>query len=395
MKNRLKILYLCPYLPIRGIHSGGGRMFEILKRASQRHDISIISFVDDFDKGGISELRRYCKKIYTICRNPISNSSFNFLTPDIFRLFYNSEMERMVEENVSRKNFDILQFEYLSMAQYMPRRTHSVTVLTQHELNFLSAFRSLKINSNVFGKFRLLGRMANIFYYEAKFLSKFDEIITLTDYERRLLVSFFPWANVDVVNMGVDLDYFIPTEDISETDDLLFIGYFNHYPNVDAVLYFYKDILPLIRSQIPDVSFTVVGFNPPKEILKLSQDNNVYVEGFVEDIRPYLKKSKVFIMPVRTGAGMRGKLLEAWAMGKAVVSTSVGCEGLNFRDGTVLIADKTEDFAKKTITLLENPDLRKRLGENGRRTAESMYSWDDLSLKLEEIYYRRLTEKDR
>ena len=155
--------------------------------------------------------------------------------------------------------------------------------------------------------------------------------------------------------------------------------------------YFYKDIFPLIRKKSPNVNFTIVGFSPPDSILALERDKNVTVTGYVKDIRPYLARSKVFVMPVRSGAGMRGKLFEAWGMGKAVVSTPVGCDGTGAIDGeSASIADNPHDFASRVIELMLDERKRARLGNNGRQLVEKKYNWDLLADQLGNLYKESL-----
>ncbi len=223
--------------------------------------------------------------------------------------------------------------------------------------------------------------------YEVKACEKFDKIITMTEYEKDVLKSFSAHLNIESVPMGVDTEMFKLNGGAVESADILYLGFFSHYPNVEAVLYFYRDILPAIKKEMPRVRFNIIGYDPPEEILRLQNNNGIKVTGYVEDIRPYLAGSKVFIMPIRLGMGMRGKLFEAWAMEKAIVSTSIGCEGIDAENGKdILIADNPVDFAKKVIMLIRDERLRKRLGKNGRKKAMQKYDWDILTKKLENIY---------
>jgi len=181
---------------------------------------------------------------------------------------------------------------------------------------------------------------------------------------------------------------------------LVYTGLISWKPNEDAVLYFIKEIYPLIKSahehkstraqetagahvrmcSCAPVRFIIVGKGPSQEIRDLAaQDPSITVTGFVDKVEPYVMDAKVFVVPLRIGSGTRLKILEAWAMGKAIVSTSVGCEGLDARDGeNILIADTPDEFARKTVEVLGDDDLRRRLEAGGRKTVEEKYSWDKI-----------------
>jgi glycosyltransferase involved in cell wall biosynthesis len=191
--------------------------------------------------------------------------------------------------------------------------------------------------------------------------------------------------------MGVDANYFTPNGHNSDNRDMVYVGFFRHRPNVDAALYFYRRILPLIKKEAGEVNLDIVGFDPPRQVWELNGRDGVRVTGYVEDIRPYICGAKVFVMPIRLGMGMRGKLFEAWAMGKAVVSTSIGCEGVDAVDGKdIFIADTPADFAAKAVRLLKDDKLREAMGAQAREKARLQYEWDIVAEGLENIYRKLL-----
>jgi len=168
---------------------------------------------------------------------------------------------------------------------------------------------------------------------------------------------------------------------------MIFVGAFQHLPNVEAMIYFCREILPAIRRQLPEVRLTIVGSKPPPAVVALSGIPNVEVTGQVEDLRPHMAESSVYVVPVRLGVGIRGKILEAWSMAMAVVSTPVGCAGLRAENGkNILVSDTAESFAASVVTLLKDPQLRLRLGAEGRRVAEEYYGWDRSAQQLDAVY---------
>ena len=172
-----------------------------------------------------------------------------------------------------------------------------------------------------------------------------------------------------------------------QANRLVFVGRMDYRPNVDAVRWFSREVLPRIREQIPNAVFQIVGGHPTKAVERLAARNRIEVTGFVEDVRPYLKEATAVVVPLRAGGGTRLKILEALAMGKAVVSTSVGAEGIEAvpqRD--LLIGDDPEAFASQVVRVIEDKNLRRSLGQAGRKLTEEKYGWDSIARDLERVY---------
>ena len=158
-------------------------------------------------------------------------------------------------------------------------------------------------------------------------------------------------------------------------------------PNEDAVAFFADEVLPRIQEKVPDVQFSIVGGNPSARVQRLAEREGVVVTGRVPEIKPYFAEATVFVVPLRIGSGTRLKILEALAMGKAIVSTSVGAEGLDLKDGEeIFIADEPIAFADAVTRLLTDPTLRRRIGENGRARVEQDYDWRSIGEKLHTLY---------
>jgi glycosyltransferase involved in cell wall biosynthesis len=203
-----------------------------------------------------------------------------------------------------------------------------------------------------------------------------DLTLTLTPEGREEVLHYNKNLLVKIVPHGVDVDFFKPDKRKPEKNAVMFLGNFGHKPNVDAVVYFYTEILPLIREKIKDVKFYIVGQKPPQEILDYAEEDKVIVTGFVESVKPYFDRSLVSVIPVRLGGGFRGKSLEAMASGVPVVSTSLGVQGVDGKDGEqFLLAETAQEFADKVSLLLTDEILHKKLAENGRKLMLEKYSW--------------------
>jgi len=218
-------------------------------------------------------------------------------------------------------------------------------------------------------------------------MKKFDGCVVVSEIDRELLIKMGVKSRLFVVPNGTNTKFFKPNNGKVVENSVLWIGHMDVHTNKDAVLYFWKDIYPILRRKYPEIKMTFVGTAPPKEIADAAQkDGQVKVTGFVDDIRPHIDEAAVMVVPIRIGSGTRLKILDAMAMGKAIVSTSVGCEGLNVNDGKdILIADDPEGFSNKTIELLMNADKRVNLEKNAIELAKT-YDWDLITQKQEHVY---------
>jgi glycosyltransferase involved in cell wall biosynthesis len=218
-------------------------------------------------------------------------------------------------------------------------------------------------------------------------MEKFDGCVVVSEIDRQLLRQMGINNNLFVVPNGTNTEFFKSTGKKVIDNSVLWIGHMDVHTNKDAVLYFWREIYPILKKKYPEVKMTFVGTAPPKEIADAARaDGHVRVTGFVDDIRPFIEEAAVMVVPIRIGSGTRLKILDAMAMGKAIVSTSVGCEGINVSNGrNILIADHPYDFANKTIGLLKSPDLRTNLGENALELAKS-YDWNLIREKQEAVY---------
>jgi glycosyltransferase involved in cell wall biosynthesis len=204
-----------------------------------------------------------------------------------------------------------------------------------------------------------------------------DHVITVSDTDRDTFARFLDSKKLTVTPTGVDVDYFKPLSVEEAPNSLVFTGSMDWLPNEDAVLYFVDAIFPLIKQQCPEVSFEVVGRNPSRKLQALAErEKSMRLTGWVDDIRLFVARAAICIVPLRIGGGTRLKIFEAMAMGKAVISTTVGAEGLPVESGKdILLADTPNDFAQSVIGLLRDSLLRRRLGTGARSLVQENYSW--------------------
>src|SRR5258708_9377275 len=205
-----------------------------------------------------------------------------------------------------------------------------------------------------------------------------DLVLMTSERERHILKGLLPENLIEVVPNGVDSEAFSEICHVQEVPhQIIFTGTMNYYPNINAVLFFAQQCWPLIRAQVPDATWQIVGRNLPSAVRLLAESPGVVVTGRVPDVRPHLAASAIAIAPLQIGSGTRLKILEAFAMRKAVVSTSVGYEGLSLVPGKhLIVADQPEEIAQAIVVLMNNPEMREALGTAGREAVETEYSWE-------------------
>ncbi len=392
--SKPRLLWLTAYLPHTGRHAGAGRMFQLLKRLSPHYRITLLSFLEtDDERAFLPEVQRLCESVIAMRRS--RRRRWHIFAYEPFDEFRTPEMERALDRCLEESDFDLIQLEYTQMACYADRSRRIPTILTKHEVDFAACSRRARMESGFAGKARWFYNYLQVLDREVKLTREADAAVCMTDPDARELKRYCPSVPTHVINTGVDLEYFRPPKLPAEGSRLVFVGAFQHLPNVEAMIYFCREVLPLVRKETPCAELFIVGSNPAPSILGLSEIPGVHVTGFVADIRPFMALSAVYVVPLRLGVGIRGKILEAWSMAMAVVSTPVGCAGLRCEHGkNILIADSTRELAAQITLSLRNPELRQRLGAEGRRTAEQFYGWERSAGQLDALYRHYLNRPD-
>jgi glycosyltransferase involved in cell wall biosynthesis len=233
---------------------------------------------------------------------------------------------------------------------------------------------------------------------EARVVREADAAVAVSDTDRELFAEQSEPEHVTVIPTGVDAEYFAPHGVPEIPNRLVFSGSMDWYPNEDAIVYFAEHVWPILRAARPSVSLTVVGRHPSARLAALAKTAGITLTGTVDDVRPFVDEAAVYVVPLRVGGGTRLKILEALAMGKPVVSTTVGAEGLTLVPGRhYLVADGAEAFARTVLDLLDAPAVRASLGQAGRRLVEERHSWDRVAADFERsldwaVRHRQLSE---
>jgi len=298
---------------------------------------------------------------------------------------------------ISEEEFDVVQVEGIEMAAFgflvtvRPPGSRPLLVFDDHNAEYVlqrSAFETDRRDPR-----RWLGALYSwiqwrkLMRYEARCCRTFDRVVAVSATDADALRALDPSIPVDVIPNGVDTDAYQPHPlPDNPAPTLAFTGKMDFRPNVDAMLWFCDRILPHVIRRIPDVQLNIVGQSPHLRLQPLARDSHVTLTGFVPDVRPHIAEAAVFVVPLRMGGGTRLKVLEAMAMGKAMVSTTLGCEGLEVVSGQeVVLADDEEQFAGEVVALLNDPQRAGALGRRARAFVETRYAWERITPRLENV----------
>jgi glycosyltransferase involved in cell wall biosynthesis len=301
---------------------------------------------------------------------------------------YSPAFVKRIQELLKTKKFDLIHCDILPLAYTILTIRDTPCTLTDHDVCYLKALRMSKQSRNLLLKLFLYFESQKLKWFESKIFEQVSMGLAVSEVDKDRLNEICPKGKFAVIENGVDTDEFKPLIDVIEPKTLLWVGGFEYSPNREAVHYFLDRIYPLIKKEIADVQLNLVGGSVTKKIKSISShDPSIHVLGYVDDPLPYIRRSTIFIVPILSGSGTRLKALEAMSAGKAIVTTSVGCEGIEGEDKVhYLIADQPMNFAFSVVSILKNPDLQKSLGINARKLAIKKYDWKNIINKINSVY---------
>jgi len=395
----LSILFVSATIPYPAIDGGRIRVLSLVSNLCKTNKVTFLTFVrSSEDKEGIRYLQNmgmevieiqwdYDNILYSL---PSLLKQIIIGKPLTVAKYYSPAMAKELKSLLKNRRFDVLHFEMLHTGQYLLQLSDDYKakgLLDQQNIDSCIWQRLVTTEHNLFKRLFYHWQYRTFLRFENKMCPMFYKCLCVSKEDGDRLVSISPNASIEVVSNGVDIDYFSPIETEENESNIVFVGSMDWQPNEDAVLYFCESIFPLIKSKITDVKFYIVGSKPTERVLKLGTIDGVIVTGLVDDVRMYIAESAVYVVPLRVGGGTRLKILQAFAMKKAVVSTSVGCEGLGLINNEhLIISDDPDEFANSVIRLARDKQLRNKLGENGRLLVQEKYDWKSIALKLEKTY---------
>ncbi len=392
----MKLLMVSPIFP-SPTWGGGTRCYQLLKALAREHVVSLLALVDDprLDERDVSLVKDLAETVQIAVRPAPLPKRLQQLLYVIRGRSYaagiNSYLQKDLDRLLLNESYDAVIFESALIAGYsLPDGVKCI--VDQHNIEHELLWRVGQHETAWLREWynRLESRLLQPI--EVARCRKAHLIVTASERDRSTLISILPHNVVEAVPNGVDTEAFRGDSSKEVAGQIIFTGAMNYYPNIDAVTFFAQHCWPLVQAQIPGATWKIVGSNPLPEVWKLADLPGVTVTGSVLDMQPYLAASAVAIAPLRIGSGTRLKILEALAMQKAVVTTSIGCEGLSVVPGKHLsIADHPAAFAQAVVDLLQNQQLRLAYGAAGRSLVESEYSWDRSGARLLQILETHVT----
>lgn len=388
----LSLANITPYPAIGGIHL---RILHILQRIAQHHEITLGCHTWDHDDQASVKalnqmgLRTVGSMIYTGSRRQrLARGLRGALhgTPPEAAQMQTAELNALVQAG----NYDVLHIEETSLTPYlrsMPRGNHK-SVLTLHNVHFVQDRRIANIATSPVDRAWKGLNAEWMRHFEPRAARAFDRVIAVSEADRAAIESRSRSLSVDVVPNGVDTRALRPLAPAARNSapSILFVGSMGYAPCVDAAVWLVRDILPILRNAIPALEVWIVGRSPTPEVRALASDS-VHVTGAVADVVPYYERATLAVVPLRAGGGSRLKILEAMALGRAVVSTTIGAEGLDVTPNVdIMLADDADSLAREIVRLMRDDNTRNLVQQAARANVEAHYDWDDIATQQLAIY---------
>jgi sugar transferase (PEP-CTERM/EpsH1 system associated) len=392
MSERLRILLVSTQFPFPPRSGFTQRVYQLARRLSTRHEVTLLSYADPGINADIDRLREEmaveaveraarsvaAKRIVQVVSAPSP-------TPFASRTVHSRELQRAIEDLAARTRFDVIQLESSLLCVFrLPRGPR--LVLDEHNVESEVAERvhasEASLSRRVFSRLEYV----RLRRFERRWWRHASGCAVTSEREARIVHRYAPATPVAVVPNGVDLEYFSPYGGAPQPLTVVFNGVLDYRPNLDAARHLVDEIWPLVLQRRPGARLAIVGRGDRADAERLHRPS-VDVTGEVPDVRPHLARAAVVAVPIRMGGGTRLKVVEALAMGKPMVSTTLGCEGVDVRSGEhLLVADTATAFAEAVVRLFDDRAYAAALGSAGRARMEEQYSWDIGTARLEALY---------
>jgi len=399
----MRILWLKSDLLLPLDKGGKLRTWHLLRHLTRHHQITYLAFAEPGQpQADIDGMKEVATTVVTIPRTDPPKGSWRFVADAALHLIdplpyaaakyrsrtFAATLRRLIRD----KQFDLIVCDFLFPAVNLPRQLPCPSVIFTHNVESEIWRRHAETTSGLVSRLLYRSQYGRMVRYEGRVLRRFDGVLAVSDQDRDTFARLYPGAihePVHVVPTGVDTEYFSPGRSEPGSRQLVFTGSMDWLPNEDAMLHFCRETLPLIRAEEPDVRLSIVGRAPTPAVKQLGSDSGIEVTGRVDDVRPYVRDAAVYVVPLRIGGGTRLKIFEAMAMSKAVVSTTVGAEGLAVRNGEhVLLADEPRTFARAVVSLLRDTDRRRELEHAAHALMIEQYDWSAIAGGFEEALVR-------
>lgn len=405
MPSRPSLLFLShclPYPPDSGVKI---RTFNVLKQLQKDFDVTVLMFsrrvhqpdgtsreaawralratgLDAFEPLVVASDASRSRMIWDHLRSVITHRAYTFYQ------YRSTAFRRQLRVALSQRGHQLIHLDSINLHGTLADLPSRPTVCTHHDVESHAVRQSAALATSAPVRKYILYQAGLVEQTERALCPRFATNLVMSELDRQRLTTLAPGAKVAVAPNGVDTTFFTPSLNGAEpTGRVVFVGHTSFPPNRDAVEFFLADIWPRVRARRPSATLHLVGRAAAADRARFAAQPAVLAHDYVPDVRPHLAQADCSVVPIRFGGGTRIKILDAWAMGRAVVSTSVGCEGLHAVNGeNILVCDEPAAFADAVTEVLTNAELRSRLGEAGRRTVEELYSWDRVGAGIRDLY---------
>lgn len=388
------------------IDKGGKiRTYNMLKELKRDHRITYLTLDDGAaDSSAHERAAEYCHELVCVPHTQRRKFTVGFYAelfsnllsplPYAIKKYTSSELRQEISKRAG--GCDVVVCDFLAPAANVPANLDKPTLLFQHNVEAMIWKRHCEVQSNPLKKAYLFAQWKKMSAFERRMCRSFDAVVAVSPEDCEQMQEHYGVQNIFDVPTGVDTEFFQPSGVEKKTPhNLVFTGSMDWLPNEDAIRHFTEQIMPRIKSEIPDATLTVVGRNPYSSLLELAtKDESITVTGRVDDVRPYMERAAAYVVPLRVGGGTRLKIFEAMAMEKPIVSTTIGAEGLPVTDGAeLLLADTPEAFAAAVVGVLQNTDRANELGQQAAKLVRAEFGWGRVAERFAAICEKTLMAK--
>lgn len=415
----MHILFLTQIIPYPPDAGPKVKTWHVLRHLAQKgYRVTLASFVRQEEQQYIPVLKNVCQHVFTvpIKRSRIKDVGYwmrsNFSgRPFLVERDDLKEMRQLVTQILAQDKVDIIHADQLTMTQFGCPMQLKSGILPESSINRDGPFRIFDAHNAVWTIVERMKENAPWFlkpvaglesrrikHYEGRIVNEFEHTFAVTEPDKAALkdalgsiaeIEDLESNRITVVPIAVDTQELQPAKRVAGSKNILTLGTLHYPPNADGIRWFANEVFPLVQAQEPNATLTIIGKNPPADFLQLQERNpgTIEVTGYVENLSSYFDKAGVMVIAVRAGGGMRVRILEAFARGMPVVTTTIGLEGIDAVPGEhVLVQDTAREFAESTLALLANPELADNLSRSGRRLAEENYDWQVVLGRMDNIY---------
>lgn len=405
----MRILFLTQIIPYPPNAGPRVKTWHVLRYLHERgHDVTLASYVRDEERPYVTKLNEVCTAVHTIpiTRSRVADVGYWLQShlsgrPFLIERDDLAGMRHLVQRLLAEQEFDVVHADQLTMTQFAldakkgDGQKRPFIIFDAHNATW-SIWERMRQNAPWFLKPVYQLEENRIKRYEGMLVEEFDHTMVVIDPDRDLLLAGVENQDRAALNgcissipIAVDAEVLQPITRQPGSRNILTLGTLSYPPNADGIRWFLQEVFPLVQQQVPGVTLTVIGKNPPADFVQQAEQSGgaIEVTGYVDDLTPYMAAAALMVVPVRAGSGMRVRLLEAFARAMPTVTTTIGLEGINAEaDKEILLADDPQSFAAATVQLLNNPELQEKLARNGRHLAEARYDWRAVLKQMDAVY---------